>query len=81
MTLFNSLMGPLGKEYCILFYGVGVFIFLLMLVSIFAGILSIFNSKDKSTKLVGVATIVNALTLLFMYLLYRMLYNICLKVL
>lgn len=81
MTLFNSLMGPLGKEYCILFYGVGVFIFLLMLVSIFAGILSIFNSKDKSIKFVGVATIVNALTLLFMYLLYRMLYNICLKVL
>ena len=81
MTLFNSLMGPLGKEYCILFYGLGVFIFLLMLVSIFAGILSIFNSKDKSIKFVGVATIVNALTLLFMYLLYRMLYNICLKVL
>lgn len=81
MGLFDSLMGPLGKEYCILFYGVGVFIFLLMLVSIFAGILSIFNSKDKSTKFVGVATILNALTLLFMYLLYRMLYNICLKVL
>lgn len=81
MALFDSLMGPLGKEYCILFYGVGVFIFLLMLVSIFAGILSIFNSKDKSIKFVGVATILNALTLLFIYLLYRMLYNICLKVL
>ena len=81
MTLFNSLMGPLGKEYCVIFYGIGIFIFLLMLVFIFGGLLSIVTNKEKNIKIIAAATIVNGLTLFLMYLLYRMMYNICLKVL
>ena len=76
MTLFNSLMGPLGKEYCVIFYGIGILIFLLMLVSIFGGLFAIVTNKEKNIKLIAVATIVNGLTLFLIYLLYRIVYNI-----
>lgn len=77
--LFDTFFGPLGKEYCVLFFALVVIsLFNVFLVG-YAAIRNVFDSKRKDmfkSLVIGagatIAVFVN-------YLFARILYNICLK--
>lgn len=84
--LFDGVMGPLDKSYCVVIYAVGLFVFLSAFFALFTGIyLILFKSGDKNARSVyfslGISTIFQSLMLFVFYYLYRIVYNICLKVL
>ena len=86
MNFFDGIMGPLDKSYCVFVYALGVIVFLLAVAGLFSGVfLLLFKSGDKNLKTVflsgGIATILNSLVLFVSYYLYRIVYNICIKVL
>jgi hypothetical protein len=74
MGFFDSLMAPLGKDYCMLFYVFGIFGALLVLLS-FGGLMLGLFRKDSGYVM---GTYLLALTYaLFIYYLNRIHYNIC----
>ena len=78
MNMMNNIMGPLGKEYCNIFYVLGIFIFILAVIGL---VRSVFLFLDKKNRNYSLASLINSIMLFFIYLLYRMYYNICVKVL
>ena len=74
MNFFDSLMTPLGKEHCMLFYYIGYFCLALVLLSVIVIIMSLYN---KSFKITGLA-IYYFIIFVLMYYLYRLQYSICL---
>lgn len=87
MTLFDNLMGPLDKKYCFLIFILGIVGFISALATLLTGLYLILfkQSKDKNQKsmyvLVGFSTLFQSLFAFLAYYLYRISYNICLKVL
>lgn len=72
---FNSLFAPMDKKYCDLFYGISVFYFLMMIVSIVS---LIFLFKDlKRNKFVIVNSVVLVAMLGVNYIYNRLLFNMC----
>ena len=78
MNFFDSLMSPLGKDYCLYFYIIGLFFLGLVVLSLGSVVLALVNRK--SVYIVG-AGIVLFLYTLFAYTLTRVLYSICLATL
>lgn len=74
MNFFNSLMAPLGKNYCILFYVFGIFGALLVLLSFGGLMLGLFR---KNSGYVMGAYFMSFIYALFIYYLNRIHYNIC----
>jgi len=74
MNFFNSLMAPLGKNYCILFYVFGIFGALLVLLSFGGLMLGLFR---KNSSYVMGAYFVSFIYALIIYYLNRIHYNIC----
>lgn len=86
MTLFDNFMGPIDKSYCVIFYGLGILLFIFALFALFSGIyLTLFKSGDKNARTVyistGIISIVQSFIFFIAYYLYRIVYNICIKVL
>lgn len=72
---FNSLFAPMDRKYCDLFYGISVFYFLMMIVSIVS---LIFLFKDiKRNKFVIVNSVVLVAMLGVNYIYNRLLFNMC----
>ena len=76
MNVFDSIMSPLGREHCMIFYYIGIFLFLVSLISILTGLINIFNKK---TRQIGSFSLVQGILGLFSYYLYRIIYSICVK--
>jgi uncharacterized membrane-anchored protein len=78
MAFLDSLMAPLGKEHCTVYYVAG-------LVTLFWAVLALLNGVyqmlDKKSRITGLFLIFNSLTMFFMYYLYRIVYSICIKTL
>ena len=78
MNMMNNIMGPLGKEYCNIFYVLGIFVLVLAILGLVSFVVQFLDKKTRSNSL---ASLINSVILFFIYLLYRMYYNICVKVL
>lgn len=76
MNVFDSIMSPLGREHCMIFYFIGLFIFFGSLIGILIGIIYLF---DKKSRQVGLFSIIQGILGLFSYYLYRIIYSMCVK--
>jgi hypothetical protein len=76
MNVFDSIMSPLGREHCMIFYYIGLFIFFGSLIGILIGIIYLF---DKKSRQVGLFSIIQGILGLFSYYLYRIIYSMCVK--
>ena len=72
--MFDSLMKPLGKEHCMIFYIFGLLSLLFALIHLVRGFLSTLNKK---TQYMFFENIWKALMSFFIYYLYRINYSIC----
>ena len=78
MAFLDSLMAPLGKEHCTVYYFLGL---LTLFFAVFAVLNGIYQMLDKKSRTNGMFLILNSLTMFFMYYLYRIVYSICIKTL
>lgn len=78
MNFFDSLMSPLGKDYCLFFYILGLFYIVLGVLSLGTIVLALVNRKSVYIVLAG---IIVSLYTLFAYTLTRLLYSMCLATL
>jgi len=76
MNVFDSIMSPLGKEHCMIFYYIGLFIFFVSLVGLLLGFIKLFNKKTFD---IGSLIIINSLGGFISYYLYRIAYSMCVK--
>lgn len=74
MGFFESLMSPLGKEHCMLFYYIGYFCLAALLLAFIVIIMSLYK---KNYRITGLA-IYFSIIFVFMYYFYRVVYSICL---
>lgn len=75
MEEVNNLFSPMDKKYCSLFYGISMFNFLLMIVSI-VNLVFLFKDIKRNKKLIFNSIIV--ILILGMYYIYnRLLFNMC----
>ena len=72
---FNSLFSPMNKKYCDLFYGISVFYFLMMIVSIVSLIFLFKDIKRNKYLIVNSAVVVAMLGINYIY--NRLLFNMC----
>lgn len=84
MDLVKLLMGPLDKSYCSVFLILGLVMFFMLvskIIMLFIVAISPMNSKNEKYKgPVIFAGIIATLIVLLYYLVFRVLYNICNKV-
>ncbi len=78
MNFLDSLMAPLGREHCTVYYILGLVTLFFAVISVVNGLFNMFDKKNKKT---GLLFIANSLTMFFMYYLYRIVYSICIKAL
>jgi hypothetical protein len=73
----NNYFGPLGKEYCIYFYAMSIFFFILLLLAIIGVVVAMISTPKQ----VNFMFFVNAIMLLFntilAYLINRLLHTMC----
>jgi hypothetical protein len=72
---FNNLFSPMNKKYCDLFYGISVFYFLMMIVSIVSLIFLFRDIKRNKFLIVNSAVVVAMLGINYIY--NRLLFNMC----
>ncbi len=76
MVFFDTLMGPLGKEHCMIYYYSGIFAFFLAIAFVIIGLYSFINKKPRS---VGFLYILYAFQMIVLYYLNRITYSICIN--
>lgn len=76
MNIFDSIMSPLGREHCMIFYYIGLFVFFVSLIGLLLGLIKLFNKKTFD---IGSLIILNSLGGFFSYYLYRIAYSMCVK--
>ena len=74
--MFKTLMEPLGKEHCMLFYFFGILALVLAIVALVRGL---FFFTNKKTSNLGMILIFNSLSLFLGYYVYRILYSMCVR--
>ena len=72
---FNNLFSPMNKKYCDLFYGISVFYFLMMIVSIVSLIFLFKDIKRNKYLIINSAVVVAMLGINYIY--NRLLFNMC----
>ena len=72
---FNNLFSPMNNKYCDLFYGIYVFYFLMMIVSIVSLIFLFKDIKRNKYLIVNSAVVVTMLGINYIY--NRLLFNMC----
>jgi hypothetical protein len=72
--MFDSLMKPLGKEHCLVFYIFGLLSLLSALIYLVRGFLSVLDKKNQN---MFFEYVWRALMSFFIYYLYRINYSIC----
>ncbi len=78
MAFLDSLMAPLGKEHCTVYYMLGLLTLFFAVLAVINGLFQVLDNKTRQT---GLFLILNSLTMFFMYYLYRIVYSICIKTL
>jgi len=76
MNIFDSIMSPLGREHCMIFYYIGLITFFFAIASFVLGLMFVFNKKTNTK---GGMFLLNSITLFITYYLYRIVYSMCVK--
>jgi hypothetical protein len=80
MNFLDSLMAPLSKDFCLLFYIVGLLGLGLAVLSFVGAMAGFFIYNQKSSYLIG-AYLISFLYALFIYYLNRVHYSMCIAAL
>ncbi len=78
MSFLDKIAGPLGKEYCQLYYWLTIAAFFLFVLSLAAAISSLFVKMGNGTKTVAWVSVIQ---MGFIYLIQRIQYSICARAL
>ena len=76
LAFLDSLMSPLGKEHCMVYYVIGLLALFFAVLTVLTGVYKFLNKKSRQT---GILLIINSLTMFFMYYIYRIIYSMCSK--
>ena len=76
MTFLDSLVGPLHQNYCYYFYVGALFFLVMFLAAVFGCVAVVFTNKKSSLQTMSLCTL-NTLTLFILYLVNRLMYNMC----
>ena len=79
MNFFDSLMQPLGKDNCLLFYYLGLISFLFAVIAFVSLVITLFKSKKFDNTVTALT--MSVLSNLIMYYFSRIHYSICLSAL
>lgn len=74
--LMSTFFSPLGKEWCLYYFIILVFVFLFLVGSVITGIIALFNIKKLSFFTIYLITI-PIITNLILYYQSRIIYSIC----
>ena len=74
-----DIMGPVDKSWCNIIWILGIFIFFLTLIGLVVSLFKIFKGKNKVLKIFLI--LFNTCIGLSVYILYRVLYQMCIKTL
>jgi hypothetical protein len=75
--VYDSLFGPLSKDYCNVFLFLSFFTFFIFVSTIFGAVLLILSKKGKFEWYLGI--IYGILVSGLQYIIFRLLYNMCKK--
>ncbi len=75
MDFLNTIMSPLGKQHCSIYFFLGIFSFIYASILLIIGVTFILK-KDVT---LGIMLIIKSSMLFIIYYLQRILYSICLK--
>lgn len=77
MDFLNTIMSPLGKEHCSIYFFLGIFSLIYAAILLIIGVTFILKKNIN----VGIMLIIKSSMLFIIYYLQRILYSICLKTL
>jgi hypothetical protein len=77
-SFFLSVTGPLNVKYCNLFYALTWLIFIFIVIFVTSGIYGIIIRKGKVSLLEIILGIIALFFYFFIYIIYRVFYNMCL---
>jgi hypothetical protein len=72
----NTFFSPLGKEWCLYYFFVLVFVFIISLLAVIASLIEVINLKKKSFSSV-LMTLLPILTYAILYFQSRLIYSMC----
>lgn len=72
----TSLFSPLGKEWCLYYFFILVFVFIVSLIAAITSLIEVFNLKKKTFSSV-IITLLPILTYVILYFQSRLIYSIC----
>ena len=73
----NTLFSPLGKEWCLYYFFILVFVFIVSLIAVFSSLMEVINLKKKTFSSIIVA-LLPIVTYAILYFQSRLIYSICL---
>jgi len=73
----NTLFSPLGKEWCLYYFFILVFVFIVSLIAVFSSLMEVINLKKKSFSSI-IVTLLPIVTYAILYFQSRLIYSICL---
>lgn len=79
--LYNTFFGPLGKEYCVLFFAVVVISLVNVFIIGFGAIRHIFDAKRKDKFSATIMGLSATLAVFVNYVMARVIYTMCMKTL
>jgi len=72
----NTFFSPLGKEWCLYYFFVLVFVFIISLLAVIASLIEVINLKKKTFSSV-LMTLLPILTYAILYFQSRLIYSMC----
>uniref|UniRef100_A0A6C0DHL8 Uncharacterized protein n=1 Tax=viral metagenome TaxID=1070528 RepID=A0A6C0DHL8_9ZZZZ len=75
-SLMNTFFSPLGKEWCLYYFFVLVFVFIISLLAVIASLIEVINLKKKTFSSV-LMTLLPILTYAILYFQSRLIYSMC----
>jgi len=79
--LYNTFFGPLGKEYCVLFFAIVVISLVNVFIIGFGAIRHIFDAKRKDKLNAMIMGLSATLVVFVNYVMARVIYTMCMKTL
>lgn len=73
----NTLFSPLGKEWCLYYFFILVFVFIVSLIAVFSSLMEVINLKKKTFSSI-IVTLLPIVTYAILYFQSRLIYSICL---
>jgi hypothetical protein len=73
----NTLFSPLGKEWCLYYFFILVFVFIVSLIAVFSSLMEVINLKKKTFSSI-IVTLLPIVTYAILYFQSRLIYSMCL---